>query len=104
GRAVKGVTVDQPSLVVESSESSLKASDDIATGEFKLTNRGATPVKIIDITPNCSCAEVVASARTIPVGGFVKIHVGIRMDGTWLHVGTPEAIREAEMSVSESAA
>jgi len=29
---------------------------------------------------------------------------GVRMDGTWLHVGTPEAIREAEMSVSESAA
>lgn len=75
------VMIDQPSLVVESSESSLKASDDIARGEFKLTNRGATPVKIIDITPNCSCAEVVASARTIPVGGFVKIHVGIRMDG-----------------------
>lgn len=29
---------------------------------------------------------------------------GVRMDGTWLHVGTPEAIREAELSVSESAA
>lgn len=29
---------------------------------------------------------------------------GIRMDGIWLHVGTPEAIREAEMSVAESAA
>lgn len=29
---------------------------------------------------------------------------GIRMDGTWLHVGTPEAIREAELSVAESAA
>ncbi|MCX5494930.1 nucleotidyltransferase family protein [Kaistia dalseonensis] len=29
---------------------------------------------------------------------------GIRMDGIWLHVGTPEAIREAELSVAESAA
>jgi len=29
---------------------------------------------------------------------------GVRMDGTWLHVGTPEAIREAELSVLESAA
>jgi MurNAc alpha-1-phosphate uridylyltransferase len=29
---------------------------------------------------------------------------GVRMDGTWLHVGTPEAIREAESSVLESAA
>lgn len=29
---------------------------------------------------------------------------GVRMDGIWLHVGTPEAIREAEASVRESAA
>lgn len=29
---------------------------------------------------------------------------GVRMDGIWLHVGTPEAIREAEHSVQESAA
>ncbi len=29
---------------------------------------------------------------------------GVRMDGLWLHVGTPEAIREAELSVAESAA
>jgi N-acetyl-alpha-D-muramate 1-phosphate uridylyltransferase len=29
---------------------------------------------------------------------------GVRMDGIWLHVGTPEAIREAELSVKESAA
>ena len=29
---------------------------------------------------------------------------GARMDGIWLHVGTPEAIREAELSVAESAA
>ena len=29
---------------------------------------------------------------------------GVRMDGIWLHVGTPEAIREAETSVEESAA
>ncbi len=29
---------------------------------------------------------------------------GVRMDGIWLHVGTPEAIREAELSVAESAA
>lgn len=29
---------------------------------------------------------------------------GVRMDGIWLHVGTPESIREAEHSVQESAA
>jgi MurNAc alpha-1-phosphate uridylyltransferase len=29
---------------------------------------------------------------------------GVRMDGTWLHVGTPEAIRAAELSVAASAA
>lgn len=29
---------------------------------------------------------------------------GVRMDGIWLHVGTPEAIREAEIRVQESAA
>ncbi|MBZ9938119.1 nucleotidyltransferase family protein [Mesorhizobium sp. BR1-1-16] len=29
---------------------------------------------------------------------------GVRMDGIWLHVGTPESIREAELSVAESAA
>ena len=29
---------------------------------------------------------------------------GVRMDGLWLHVGTPEAIAEAEMSVADSAA
>jgi MurNAc alpha-1-phosphate uridylyltransferase len=29
---------------------------------------------------------------------------GVRMDGTWLHVGTPEAIAEAELSIADSAA
>lgn len=29
---------------------------------------------------------------------------GVRMDGLWLHVGTPEAIAEAEMSIADSAA
>jgi len=29
---------------------------------------------------------------------------GVRMDGVWLHVGTPEAIGEAEMSIADSAA
>lgn len=38
--------------------------------------------------------------RAIAAG---RLH-GVRMDGIWLHVGTPEAIREAELSVAESAA
>jgi MurNAc alpha-1-phosphate uridylyltransferase len=29
---------------------------------------------------------------------------GVRMDGTWLHVGTPETISEAELSIADSAA
>ena len=29
---------------------------------------------------------------------------GVRMDGVWLHVGTPEAIAEAELSFADSAA
>ena len=29
---------------------------------------------------------------------------GVRMDGLWLHVGTPETIGEAEMSIADSAA
>jgi MurNAc alpha-1-phosphate uridylyltransferase len=29
---------------------------------------------------------------------------GVRMDGFWLHVGTPEAIGEAELSIADSAA
>lgn len=29
---------------------------------------------------------------------------GLRMDGLWLHVGTPRAIRDAEAAISESAA
>ena len=29
---------------------------------------------------------------------------GMRMDGLWLHVGTPEAIGEAEHSIADSAA
>jgi MurNAc alpha-1-phosphate uridylyltransferase len=29
---------------------------------------------------------------------------GVRMDGFWLHVGTPETIGEAELSISDSAA
>src|SRR5690606_18936113 len=29
---------------------------------------------------------------------------GVRLDGIWLHVGPPEAIRAAEMSVAQSAA
>jgi MurNAc alpha-1-phosphate uridylyltransferase len=29
---------------------------------------------------------------------------GVRMDGVWLHVGTPEAIADAEMSFADSAA
>ncbi|MBL8574718.1 MAG: nucleotidyltransferase family protein [Hyphomicrobiaceae bacterium] len=29
---------------------------------------------------------------------------GLRLDGTWLHVGTPEAIREAELAIQASAA
>jgi MurNAc alpha-1-phosphate uridylyltransferase len=29
---------------------------------------------------------------------------GVRMDGLWIHVGTPEAIAEAEMTVADSAA
>jgi len=30
--------------------------------------------------------------------------VGMRMDGLWLHIGTPEAIAEAELSFADSAA
>jgi MurNAc alpha-1-phosphate uridylyltransferase len=29
---------------------------------------------------------------------------GVRLDGFWLHVGTPEAIAEAEMTIADSAA
>jgi MurNAc alpha-1-phosphate uridylyltransferase len=29
---------------------------------------------------------------------------GMRMDGQWLHVGTPEAIHDAEMAIAASAA
>jgi MurNAc alpha-1-phosphate uridylyltransferase len=29
---------------------------------------------------------------------------GVRMDGIWLHVGTPEALREAELQLTESVA
>jgi MurNAc alpha-1-phosphate uridylyltransferase len=29
---------------------------------------------------------------------------GVRLDGLWLHVGTPEAIAEAEMTIADSAA
>ena len=29
---------------------------------------------------------------------------GVRMDGLWLHVGTPDAIAEAELSIADSAA
>jgi MurNAc alpha-1-phosphate uridylyltransferase len=29
---------------------------------------------------------------------------GARMDGSWLHVGTPETIGEAELSIADSAA
>jgi MurNAc alpha-1-phosphate uridylyltransferase len=29
---------------------------------------------------------------------------GVRMDGVWLHVGTPETISEAELSIADSAA
>jgi MurNAc alpha-1-phosphate uridylyltransferase len=29
---------------------------------------------------------------------------GVRMDGSWLHVGTPETIGEAELSIADSAA
>jgi MurNAc alpha-1-phosphate uridylyltransferase len=29
---------------------------------------------------------------------------GVRMDGLWLHVGTPETIGEAELSIADSAA
>ncbi|MCP4382660.1 MAG: nucleotidyltransferase family protein [Hyphomicrobiales bacterium] len=29
---------------------------------------------------------------------------GVRMDGLWLHVGTPDAIAEAEMTIADSAA
>jgi MurNAc alpha-1-phosphate uridylyltransferase len=29
---------------------------------------------------------------------------GVRLDGVWLHVGTPEAIAEAELSIADSAA
>lgn len=32
-----------------------------------------------------------------------RLH-GVRMDGIWMHVGTPEAIREAEASIAASAA
>ena len=30
--------------------------------------------------------------------------IGMRMDGLWLHIGTPEAIGEAELSFADSAA
>lgn len=32
-----------------------------------------------------------------------RLH-GVRMDGTWLHVGTPQAVRDAEYAIGESAA
>lgn len=32
-----------------------------------------------------------------------RLH-GVRMDGTWLHVGTPQAVKDAEYAIGESAA
>jgi MurNAc alpha-1-phosphate uridylyltransferase len=29
---------------------------------------------------------------------------GVRLDGLWFHVGTPDAIGEAEMTIADSAA
>ena len=29
---------------------------------------------------------------------------GVRMDGLWIHVGTPQAVGEAELSIADSAA
>jgi MurNAc alpha-1-phosphate uridylyltransferase len=29
---------------------------------------------------------------------------GVRLDGMWLHIGTPEAIGEAELTIADSAA
>jgi len=29
---------------------------------------------------------------------------GVRLDGLWLHIGTPEAIGEAETTIADSAA
>jgi MurNAc alpha-1-phosphate uridylyltransferase len=29
---------------------------------------------------------------------------GVRLDGLWLHVGTPDAIAEAELTIADSAA
>jgi MurNAc alpha-1-phosphate uridylyltransferase len=32
-----------------------------------------------------------------------RLH-GLRLDGTWMHVGTPEAIKAAEAAILESVA
>jgi MurNAc alpha-1-phosphate uridylyltransferase len=38
--------------------------------------------------------------KAIEAGRFF----GVRMDGMWFHVGTPESIGEAELSIADSAA
>ena len=81
--------------------------------EGRLTRRGER-----EIAPFAYCGAAILHPRiceTAPDGPFSlnllfdraieeKRLFGIRMGGLWLHVGTPEAINEAETAIAKSAA
>jgi len=75
------IVVDQASQIIDVKESSLKLNGQVAKTKFMFTNRGDRPAKIVAITPNCSCVQVIATSHTVPPGGKVEIQAGVNLEG-----------------------
>ena len=71
----------------------------LGDGAIQRARRGASPEQYQrpdGSWPRTDCADC---GDTIEAG---RLH-GTLMEGIWLHIGTPEAIAEAELAVRESA-
>jgi MurNAc alpha-1-phosphate uridylyltransferase len=54
--------------------------------------------RLFDGAPQGAFSLTKLFARAIEAG---RLH-GLRLEGLWMHVGTPEAIAEAEQAIAES--
>ena len=81
-------------------DGALQRRDERDVAPFAYSGAAILHPRLFDDCPEGRFSLNVLFDRAIEAG---RLH-GVRMDGQWFHVGTPDAIGEAEMTIAESAA
>ena len=78
----------------------LRARSEREVAPFVYAGAAILSPRLLDGAPSGAFSLTTLFARAIEAG---RLH-GLRMEGLWMHVGTPEAIAQAEEAIAESTA